>query len=104
MENEIEKLRMKNEILMEMIRELKSPAQAVSSKLGDPITAEVLIREFGFKCKLHHPLVAQEVQKGELTFLTSSRTWFLKGCKIVGFSTIQELESYLRCTEVIPLI
>lgn len=104
MEETIEKLKIKNEVLMEMLRE-------VQAKIGtqfmviDPgkqmqqITPEILVSKFGFTL-----VDSVELKRGFLSFLVERKTWFYEGCRIVGFETVDELEIFLKCAQILPLI
>lgn len=99
MEETIEKLKIKNEVLMEMLREAQTRPGSRIEVVEQQITPEILVSKLGFTL-----IGCVELNKGELSFIIDKRTWFYEGSRIVGFQTVSELESFLKCAQRIPLI
>lgn len=105
-EETIEKLKIKNEVLMEMLREAQlKPGSRIEliDPGGQELTCETLLCKFDFDWRNRQSPSAELVKDG-LVFLPSTRSWFYLGSRIAGFETVRELETFFKCTQKIPLI
>lgn len=103
MEETIEKLKIKNEVLMEMLREVQAKPGSRIELVEQQITSEILVSKFDFVLS-ERSNGKFEFKRNDLSFLPDSNKWFYEGSRIVGFQTVSELENFLKCTQKIPLI